>query len=117
MTAKPVIHLELHTGDLAGATDALHELCGWTEHRVDTGAGPYHALDFGNGMGGGIVESPTPRAIWLPYVEVPEIRAATERARQAGARVVVDSREGPAGFRTVVSTPGGGEIAFWQQKR
>jgi predicted enzyme related to lactoylglutathione lyase len=26
-------------------------------------------------------------------------------------------REGPLGWRSVVSTPEGGEIAFWQPKR
>jgi predicted enzyme related to lactoylglutathione lyase len=26
-------------------------------------------------------------------------------------------REGPAGWRSVVTTPEGGEIAFWQMKR
>jgi len=30
--------------------------------------------------------------------------------------VLFEPREGPAGWRSVVSTPAGGEIAFWQQK-
>jgi predicted enzyme related to lactoylglutathione lyase len=55
--------------------------------------------------------------LWLPYVEVPEIGAATERARIIGASVLLEPREGPAGWRSVVATPAGGEIAFWQQKR
>jgi predicted enzyme related to lactoylglutathione lyase len=55
--------------------------------------------------------------MWLPYVEVPEIGAATERARDLGASVLLDAREGPAGWRSVVGTPDAGEIAFWQAKR
>jgi predicted enzyme related to lactoylglutathione lyase len=55
--------------------------------------------------------------MWLPYVEVPEIAAATDRARQLGASILLDPREGPTGWRSVVATPAGGEIAFWQQKR
>jgi hypothetical protein len=32
--------------------------------------------------------------------------------------LVTDERgEGPAGWRSVVSSPSGGEIAFWQRKR
>jgi hypothetical protein len=31
--------------------------------------------------------------------------------------VLLAPREGPAGWRSVVRTPAGGEIAFWQPKR
>jgi predicted enzyme related to lactoylglutathione lyase len=117
MPSKPVVHLELHTGDLPAARAILAELCGWRQQSVDTRAGSYLALQLGAGLGGGIVECETPHSLWLPYVEVPEINAATDRARAAGASVLLDPREGPAGFRSVVATPAGGEIAFWQQKR
>jgi predicted enzyme related to lactoylglutathione lyase len=62
------------------------------------------------------VECGTRRAMWLPYVQVSGIESATERARELGASVLLEPREGPAGWRTVVSTPDGGEIAFWQPK-
>jgi predicted enzyme related to lactoylglutathione lyase len=81
------------------------------------GGGSYLALDMGRRQGGGIVECETPQPMWLPYVEVPEIGAATERARDLGASVLLDAREGPAGWRSVVGTPDAGEIAFWQAKR
>ena len=48
---------------------------------------------------------------------VANVRIATERARASGARVLLDPREGPAGWRSVVRTPAGGEIALWQRKR
>src|SRR5262245_2628600 len=38
------------------------------------------------------------------------------RARESGARVLLEPREGPAGWRSVVAAPHGGEIAFWQSK-
>jgi predicted enzyme related to lactoylglutathione lyase len=41
----------------------------------------------------------------------------TERAQRLGARIMLGPREGPAGWRSVVATPAGGEIAFWQPKR
>jgi predicted enzyme related to lactoylglutathione lyase len=62
------------------------------------------------------VECETPRPLWLPYVEVAEISGATEQARELGAGVLLEPREGPAGWRSVVATPAGGEIAFWQSK-
>jgi predicted enzyme related to lactoylglutathione lyase len=115
--SKPVVHLELHTGDLQRAHDLYAQLCGWRTEQIETDHGSYLALDLGKGMGGGIVECPTRRAIWLPYVEVEDVHGTTEHARQLGAAVLLSPREGPAGWRSVVSSPTGGEIAFWQQKR
>ncbi|HEX8745288.1 MAG TPA: VOC family protein [Thermoleophilaceae bacterium] len=114
---RQLVHLELHTGDAAGARAFYSQLCGWRAERIETGWGSYESVDLGNGIGGGIVQCPAERPVWLPYVEVPEIVAATERARIAGATVMLEPREGPAGWRSVVTTPAGGELAFWQQKR
>ncbi len=115
--ARPVVHLELHTRDLPGASSFCEQLCGWRPERVQTPFGSYLALGMGDGVGGGIVQCPTRRPLWLPYVEVPEIRAATDAARGLGATVLLEPREGPAGWRSVVATAAAGEIAFWQGKR
>jgi len=115
--SKPVVHLELHTGDLARASALYADLCGWRPERVDTGSGSYLALGMPNGLGGGIVECPTARPLWLPYVEVGSVDEATDRARLLGASILLQPREGPAGWRSVVGTHEGGEIAFWQPKR
>jgi predicted enzyme related to lactoylglutathione lyase len=115
-SSTPVVHLELHTGDLAEAQALYAQLCGWRAERVDAGGGSYVALELGGGFGGGIVECETGRPLWLPYVEVARIRDATDRARDLGATVLLEPREGPAGWRSVVTTPVGGEIAFWQAK-
>jgi predicted enzyme related to lactoylglutathione lyase len=63
------------------------------------------------------VECETDQPVWLPYVGVPDIVQATREARQLGAVVLLEPREGPAGWRSVVSVPAGGELAFWQAKR
>jgi uncharacterized protein len=116
--ANPVVHLELHTADLQRARALYAELCGWRPQRIHTGHGSYLALDLGRGeLGGGVVECDTRRALWLPYVEVTAVDAATERARGLGATVLLEPREGPAGWRSVIETPEGGELAFWQPKR
>jgi predicted enzyme related to lactoylglutathione lyase len=114
---KPVVHLELHTGDLERASAFYAELCGWQPERIAAHDRSYLALELGRLLGGGMVECQTERPLWLPYVEVSEIGAATDRARRSGASVILDSREGPAGWRSVVTTPAGGEIALWQPKR
>jgi uncharacterized protein len=115
--AKPVVHLELHTGDRDQAKAFYTELFGWRPEWVDSDCGSYLALEMGRKLGGGIVECPTEHSLWLPYVEVAEIAEATQRARRLGATVMLEPREGPAGWRSVVVTPAGGEIALWQPKR
>jgi predicted enzyme related to lactoylglutathione lyase len=116
-SARPLVHLELHTGDLAAAEALLRQLCGWRAEQIHVPSGAYTSLDLGTGFEGGIVECGTRRPVWLPYVEVPAIDEATDRARALGAGVLLEPREGPAGWRSVVATPAGGEIAFWQPKR
>jgi predicted enzyme related to lactoylglutathione lyase len=112
-----VVHLELHTSDLGRAQAFYAELCGWRSAQIDTRHGSYLALALGEGIGGGIVECPTERSLWLPYVEVADIRQATDSASRLGAWVLLEPREGPAGWRSVIAAPAGGEVAFWQPKR
>jgi len=68
------------------------------------------------GSEGGIVECSASHPGWLPYVEVDEIRAVTARARSLGAAVLLEPREDPAGWRSVLAEPAGGEVALWQPK-
>jgi predicted enzyme related to lactoylglutathione lyase len=49
-------------------------------------------------------------------VEVADIEEATERGRALGAAVTLEPREGPAGWRSVLSVPDGAAVALWQPK-
>jgi len=111
-----IVHLELHTGDRRSASAFYSQLLDWRGEQIDTDAGSYHALRLGDDLGGGIVECGAGRAMWLPYVEVDCVDEATDRARELGARVLLAPREGQAGWRSVIATPEGGEVALWQQK-
>lgn len=80
-------------------------------------SGSYCALVLGGGaLDGGMVECGTRRPGWLPYAEVEDIRATTEWGRRLGASVLLEPREGAAGWRSVLATREGGEIALWQPK-
>lgn len=114
--ACPLVHLELHTADLAAACDFYGALLGWRPERVRAAGSSYHALDLA-ACSGGVVECGTDRALWLPYAEVPCVAEATGRARELGATVTLEPRDGPAGRRAVLATPAGGELALWEQKR
>jgi predicted enzyme related to lactoylglutathione lyase len=113
---NPVVHLELHTGDAQRARSFYADLCGWRSEQIVAGLGSYLALDMGAGPGGGMVECTTQHSLWLPYVQVDDVAAATQRALELGAKALLSPREGPAGWRSVVSAPAGAEIAFWQPK-
>jgi uncharacterized protein len=115
--AAELVHLELHTGDLPAARAFLANLCGWHTLRRETAHGSYLGLELGGPPSAGIVECGTQRALWLPYVEVGAVSEATSRAQRLGASVMLAPREGPAGWRSVVSSPAAGEIALWQMKR
>ena len=116
MTSE-IVHLELHTPNLGRACAFYGPLLGWRPERVETADASYQSLDLGPALGGGVVECGTKRALWLPYVEVSSVTAATEQAVALGASVMLEPREGPAGWRSVVTTPAAGEIAFWRSKR
>src|SRR5688500_8995856 len=106
---SPVVHLERHTGDLDAACELYARVCGWRAELVRAGSGSYQARGVGGGVGGGAVECPTARSLWLPYARVHDVLAATERAREVGATVPLEPREGPAGWRSVVDSEAGGE--------
>jgi predicted enzyme related to lactoylglutathione lyase len=116
ISPSPVAHLELHTTNLARACAFYTGVFGWRAERVRAAGRSYLALDLGNGLSGGIVECGTERSLWLPYVSVDAVTAMTQRAEALGASVILEPREGPAGWRSVVSAPDSGEIAFWQSK-
>jgi uncharacterized protein len=112
-----VVHLELHTGDLDGAVAFYAQLFGWRPELVRAGSGSYTALGMGSRVGGGVIEcNAVEQPLWLPYVEVRDVAGTTERAEGLGADVMLGPREGPEGWRSVVSTPNGGEVAFWEGK-
>jgi uncharacterized protein len=112
----PVVHLELHTSDRTRAGGFCSRLFGWHNEWIEAGGGAYQSLELARDFGGGIVECGTPRPLWLPYVEIERIDEATELATRLGASVLLAPREGPAGWRSVVSSPVAGEVAFWQPK-
>jgi predicted enzyme related to lactoylglutathione lyase len=115
--SNPVVHLELHTGDLAHASAFYTRLFRWRAETIHTSRGTYHSLELGGRIEGGVAECDTRRPLWLPYVEVDDVAEVTGRARRLGAAVPLEPREGPAGWRSVIASPAGGEIALWQPKR
>ena len=109
---RGVVHLELHTDDRCDASNFLSCLFGWQAQQI----GPYLSVGVGNGVGGGIVECGSRPAQWVPYVLVDRVAETTSLARGLGATVLLEPREGPAGWRSVVTSPSIGPVALWEIK-
>jgi predicted enzyme related to lactoylglutathione lyase len=116
-STHPVVHLELHTGNLPRACGFYTRLFGWRLEHVRMGAGSYLTFDWGEGIEGGVVEHEAERDLWLPYVEVSSVALETELALALGASLVAEPREGAAGWWSVLAAPAGAEVALWQPKR
>jgi predicted enzyme related to lactoylglutathione lyase len=115
--AGPLVHLELHTGNLPRACAFYARLLEWRFESITVGSRSYMAIDLGGPVEGGIAECQAKPARWLPYVEVDDVHRMTARAAELGAAVLLEPREGPVGWRSVLAEPAGGEVALWQPKR
>jgi predicted enzyme related to lactoylglutathione lyase len=115
--SNPVVHLELQTGNLPRACAFYTRLLGWEAERIEAGSGSYLSLALAGGIEGGVVEREGESSLWLPYVEVGDVVSLTARAQALGAAVLLGPREGPAGWRSVLSVPAGAQLALWQPKR
>lgn len=54
--------------------------------------------------------------MWIPYIEVADLGETVAAACRLGAAVTLEPREGPAGWRSVLTAPGCGDMALWQPK-
>jgi predicted enzyme related to lactoylglutathione lyase len=112
----PVVHLELRTGNPPRARAFYTRLFGWQAETIRVGAAAYHTLGWDQPLEVGVVEVDTAHPLWLPYVEVADIHESTERATRLGATVTLEPREGPAGWRSIITGPAGGEMGLWRPK-
>ena len=93
-----------------GACAFYAQLCGWRTERIDAARAPTWRSGSGDGAQRrrGRVRDRSGRC-GCPTSRSPDVAAATERARALGASVLLEPREGPAGWRSVVAAPAGGE--------
>ena len=56
--------------------------------------------------------------IWLSYVLVDDIKAATKKARSLGAQIIRENQEVPGmGWLSIFTDPQGAMLALWQANR
>jgi predicted enzyme related to lactoylglutathione lyase len=116
--ANPFVHVELNTTDVAKAKAFYGKLFDWQMEDMAMGpSGTYTMINPGTGTGGGILKHPMPGApsVWLAYVLVDDIAAATRKAKALGAQIVKDSVEVPgAGWLSILIDPTGAELGLWK---
>ena len=118
--ANAFVHVELHTNDLARAKDFYSRLFSWKLQDIPMpGGGSYTMIDVAGGTGGGMMvnQAPGTPPHWLAYVGVDDIHAATRKAKDLGAKVVVDVTEvAEYGSMSVITDPHRRHGRDWQPK-
>lgn len=115
--ANPFVHVELHTNDIAKAKTFYTKLFGWKLEDVPMPGGAYTMINVGEGTGGGMLTNQAPGmpSHWMAYVGVDNIQAATNKAKDLGATVMVEPMQvGNHGWMAVITDPTGATIALWK---
>lgn len=115
---NPFVHIELSTSDIARAKTFYGQLFDWKLEDVPMGPDVvYTTIDPAGGTGGGMMQQMAPGApsAWLAYVDVADVKAATEKAVSLGATLVRDVAEVPGmGWFSIITDPTGAALALWQ---
>jgi predicted enzyme related to lactoylglutathione lyase len=119
--ANPFVHVELHTNDLAKAKTFYSKLFGWKLKDMPMpGGDSYTMIEVGEGTGGGMMKAQPPGSPprWQAYVGVEDVAASTRKAKELGAKIMMDKTEiSDVGFMSVIVDPTGAAIALWQAKQ
>ena len=113
-------YLELHTTAPAAAKDFYRRLFDWkTQDTEIPGAHPftYTELDPGGGPRGGLMPQTRPGvpSHWMVYVDVPDLAAATKKAKDLGATVTLERQEIPEGAFSMLLDPTGAAVGLFQR--
>jgi predicted enzyme related to lactoylglutathione lyase len=117
--ANPFVHVELATTDIDKAKQFYRQLFAWKLEDMPMPDGTYTVIDVGEGTGGGMMKHPMPGApsMWMAYVLVDDIKAATAKAKSLGAQVMRDvTPVQEMGWFSIIVDPTGAHLGLWQSK-
>jgi len=118
--AHPFVHVELATTDVGKAKDFYGKLFSWKmEDMPMPGGDAYTLINVGEGTGGGMMKQLIPGApsMWMAYVNVDDLKAATQKAKALGANVMKDVTEvKDMGWFSIITDPTGAMLGLWQNK-
>ncbi|BAU49404.1 glyoxalase [Sulfurifustis variabilis] len=114
--ANPFVHVELNTNNLGKAKPFYENLFGWK--LADVPQMNYTMVEVGEGTGGGMMEMKEQSPMWLAYVQVDDVRAATQKVKALGGSVLKDVTEVPGmGWFSVIADPTGATLGLWQSTK
>jgi uncharacterized protein len=119
--ANPFVHVELNTPNPEKAKTFYSKLFQWQLDdmpNAEVPDGSYTMINVGEGTGGGMMKQvPDGPAGWLAYVQVDDIRAATQKAKSLGAEIMKDVTEVMGmGSLSFIRDPTGAVLGLWQPK-
>jgi uncharacterized protein len=116
---NPFVHVELNTSDVAKAKTFYSKLFDWKMEDMPMETGSYTLISVGEGTGGGLMQHPMPGApsMWLSYVLVSDIDAATKKVKALGGTVMKEKTEVPnMGWLAIIIDPTGAMLGLWKPK-
>lgn len=119
--ANPFVHVELQSTDIKKARDFYARLFDWKlEDTPMPGLGTYTMIGVGEGTGGGMMASQAPGvpSHWLAYVSVADIASSTRKAKELGAKVMLDvTPVADMGKMSIIVDPTGATLGLWESTR
>ena len=115
--ANPFVHVELNTTDVAKAKGFYSKLFDWKLEDLPMEGGTYTLIHVGEGTGGGLMKHPMPGApsMWLAYVLVDDVDAATKKVKALGGTVMKDKTEVIGmGWLAIIVDPTGAHLGLWK---
>jgi len=108
---SPVVHFEIASSDPAGTREFVAEMFDW---KLEDIPGPfnYAMVDTGadGAIRGGVGESPDAQGHTTFYVQVDQVQAALDKAKQLGGQAVMGPQEIPGGSKIGLLTTPAGEL-------
>jgi predicted enzyme related to lactoylglutathione lyase/uncharacterized protein YndB with AHSA1/START domain len=114
---------ELVTHDAAASTKFYSALFGWNTEVKELGGGmKYTMFKQGESREAGMFQLPSDAAdvttAWIAYVTVPDLTAATEKAKSLGAHICKDHVPVPGmGRFSIITDPQGAVLGLWEFAR
>ena len=118
--ANPFVHVELASTDIAKSKSFYGKLFDWKLEDMPMAQGTYTVIGVGEGTAGGMMQHPMPGApsIWMAYVDVDDIEAATAKAKSLGAQVMREvTPVEDMGWFSIIVDPTGAHLGLWQSKK
>ncbi len=113
--AAPFVFLELSTPNASEAKAFYGDLFGWSFEPAQPDETDYSIFRPDLGAAGAIYSAPGQPTSWLPYINVEDIDASTEKAQALGAKLMRGVQEIPGhGWTSILIDPWGAPVALFQ---